>query len=114
MGYSDNDLKNNYSKFDLKELISNAVQSHLISDVSLGSYLSSGLDTSTITTFTKHLKQETSAITCGHNADDNPRFGVNESEMAKTTAKHLEVPHHIYKLKTSNISDTLFQNIPSR
>ena len=31
--------------------------------------------------------------------------------MAKTTAKHLEVPHHIYKLKTSNISDTLFQTI---
>ncbi len=110
--YSDNDLKNNYSKFDLKELISNAVHRHLVSDVSLGSYLSSGLDTSTITTFAKHFKQDTSAITCGYeNTDDNPRFGVNESEMAKTTAKHLEVPHHIYKLKTSNISDTLFQTI---
>ena len=51
----DNSIKNNKSYLDeLKSLFEQAIYNNLISDVEIGSYLSGGIDSGTITAITKN------------------------------------------------------------
>ena len=110
--YSDKNLENRYSKDELVDRLRTAVSRQLISDVPIGTYLSSGIDTSTITSFANETEQKFAAITCGYENDQsNPEFGLDEKELSKITSKALNIEHFIYLLNKPSLSDTLYKTI---
>jgi len=110
--YSDKNLENKYSKDELVDRLRTAVSRQLISDVPIGTYLSSGIDTSTITSFANETEQKFAAITCGYENDQsNPEFGLDEKELSKITSKALNIEHFIYLLNKPSLSDTLYKTI---
>lgn len=110
--YSDNDLSMKYSKNNLIEHLTKAVSSQLISDVPIGTYLSSGIDTSTITSLANQSEQRFAAITCGYeNSQISPEYGLDEKELAKVTSKNLSIDHFTYLLKKPSLADTLYKTI---
>ncbi|GIR20637.1 hypothetical protein CM15mP35_08980 [bacterium] len=110
--YSDQNLENQYSEDDLIDRLRTAVNRQLISDVPIGTYLSSGIDTSTITSLANQTDQKFAAITCGYeNNQSNPEFGLDEKELAQTTSQELGIEHFIYLLKKPSLSDTLYKTI---
>ena len=110
--YDDQNLENQYSEDDLIDRLRTAVNRQLISDVPIGTYLSSGIDTSTITSLANQTDQKFAAITCGYeNNQSNPEFGSDEKELAQTTSQELGIEHFIYLLKKPSLSDTLYKTI---
>ena len=110
--YSDQNLENQYSKDDLIDRLRTAVNRQLVSDVPIGTYLSSGIDTSTITSLANETNQKFSSITCGYeNNQSNPEFGLDEKALAKITSQKLGIEHFTYLLKRPSLSDTLYKTI---
>ena len=110
--YSDQDLSNKYIKDDLIGKLTTAVDRQLISDVPIGTYLSSGVDTSTITSLANKTDQKFAAITCGYeNNQSNPKYGSDEKQLATITSKELQIDHFVYTLKKPSLADTLYKTI---
>ena len=82
-------LENQYSKDDLIDRLRTAVNRQLVSDVPIGTYLSSGIDTSTITSLANETNQKFSSITCGYeNNQLNPEFGLDENKNICLADEH--------------------------
>jgi asparagine synthase (glutamine-hydrolysing) len=95
----DNNFKNNKNK--LKELIFNSVENKIESDVDIGSFLSSGIDSSTITAvMSKVSNKKIQTFSLGY--DDNY---FDESKQAKQIAKHLGTYHHNINFNLDHASD---------
>ena len=110
--YDDNGLSNEYSRSALLDRLTQAVQRQLISDVPIGTYLSSGIDTSTVTSLANTANQKFSAITCGYDNDSiEPEYGIDEKKLARITSKSLGVEHFIYILNKPSLADTLYKTI---
>ena len=110
--YDDNGLSNEYSRSTLLDKLTQAVQRQLISDVPIGTYLSSGVDTSTVTSLANTANQKFSAITCGYDNDSiEPEYGIDEKKLASITSKSLGVEHFIYILNKPSLADTLYKTI---
>ncbi len=85
-----------------RELLEEAVSSHLMSDVPLGVFLSGGLDSSTIAALTKRMVDgPVETFSVGY---DTP-----ESELgyAQTVAEHLGTAHHEVKIGSQEFFDAL-------
>jgi len=110
--YSDQDLCNKYTKDDLIGKLTTAVERQFISEVPIGTYLSSGVDTSTITSLANKTVQKFAAITCGYeNNQLNPKYGSDEKQLAMITSKELQIDHFVYTLKKPSLADTLYKTI---
>ena len=97
--YDDKNLTNVYNKEELYNFVDKAISLQLMSDVKVGTYLSSGLDTSIITTLSSKKNKEVTAITCGFDMEDsNPLFGVDERSLARRTAENLNIKHNVYNI----------------
>lgn len=72
----------------LREAVESSVKYHLLADVPVGTFLSSGIDSAIITAVSSRLSPGIKAFTVGFESDDN-----NEIENANQIAKHLNVEH---------------------
>lgn len=79
------------AKVSLQNLLEDAVRSRMISDVSLGTFLSGGIDSSLVTA----LAASTSGEKVKAFSIKFQEEGFDESEFAKDIAKHLNIDHTI-------------------
>lgn len=84
-----NDLKINLSeaKEEFTHLLKNAVQKQLIADVEVGSFLSGGLDSSTIVAMVNEFKENQTTISFGYSGEDS------ELKFAEEIAKKYQTNH---------------------
>lgn len=98
------------AKIQLNDLLIDAVEKQLISDVPIGTFLSGGIDSSIVTAIaakiSSHKKIKTFSI-----AIDDGKF--NESANAKAVAKHLQTDHHEFKVRETEVLDLLDKFIPA-
>ncbi len=90
-----------------KELLNEAVQSHLISDVPLGVFLSGGLDSSSIVALMrKHISGPIKTFTIGYRDKT-----FSELDYAAIVAKHCDTDHQVLMLddiKPEYVEKTLY------
>ena len=80
----------------IEDAINNSVRKHMISDVSIGAFLSGGIDSSLITALMKKNTSDVKTFNIGF--EDK---SLDESKFASAVAKHLKTDHHevIFKNK---------------
>jgi asparagine synthase (glutamine-hydrolysing) len=94
-----NDRVIHNSSTPFKQLIEQAVQKQLVSDVPLGVFLSGGIDSSIIARCAKlHGKVSTFSIGFG-----DPRY--DETAFAREVAKHLGTDHHEFRVTPDAAAD---------
>jgi asparagine synthase (glutamine-hydrolysing) len=76
-------------------VLSRAVESHLIADVPVGTFLSGGVDSSLVTAMASR-QRPIDAFTIGSDSE------WDETEFAKTVAGHLHVPHHVRRVTAAD------------
>jgi asparagine synthase (glutamine-hydrolysing) len=86
----DNGHDERYYVESYRELLEGAVQSHLMSDVPLGVFLSGGLDSSAVAALMTKIRQEPiETFSVGYSED-----AYSELSFAKTVAQHIGSIHH--------------------
>ena len=85
-----------------KHLLDNAVQKQLVADVPVGSFLSGGLDSSTIVAVASKYKKNLKTLVYGYESGD-----LNEMPYAQAIADKYKTDHHILFDKKQKISETL-------
>ncbi len=95
------DVKTSYDvkKKKLRETVEESVSAHMLSDVPLGSFLSSGIDSAVITAVASKLQPGIKAFTVGFNVK-----GYTELADAKEISSHLDIDHILLEC---NIDDFL-------
>lgn len=78
------------AKTELKKLIQNSVSQRLISDVPFGTFLSGGIDSSTVTAVAQSVSSK--PINTFSIAFEEAKY--NEAKYASQVAKHLKTNHH--------------------
>ena len=78
------------AKEEFTSLLKNAVQKQLVADVEVGSFLSGGLDSSTIVAMVNELKDKQTTISFGYSGDDSELKFADEIAM-KYKTNHIEI-----------------------
>lgn len=96
---------------ELKRLFSRAVSSQLVSDVPIGCYLSSGLDSSSIASIARQSISVFNTFTVGFNSDLVEGFESNldERHRARQIADWLGTNHHEYTLVAEDLESCISQ-----
>ncbi|REC80212.1 asparagine synthase (glutamine-hydrolyzing) [Chryseobacterium elymi] len=85
-----------------KYLLDNAVKKQMVADVPIGSFLSGGLDSSTIVAIASKYKENIKTLVYGYDGG-----GLNEMPYAQAIADKYKTDHHILLDKKQKISETL-------
>lgn len=98
---------NEFRITDLKNTLENSVNSQMISDVPIGSFLSGGIDSSIVTAImNKYSEKKLKTFTIGL---EDAQY--NEAKYAKKIAKYFNTDHHEYiineKILLDNISNII-------
>lgn len=80
---------------ELEKRLSDAVRSHLLSDVPVGAFLSGGLDSSLVAALMTRALPRVSTFTIGF---EGAKRGLDESKWARRVAQHLGTDHHEERL----------------
>ena len=91
------------AQIKIEELLYSSVESRMVSDVPLGTFLSGGVDSSVVSLIASRLKKELNTFSIGF--PDEPLF--DESIYAEKVAKHIGSKHHTFQLT----NDKLYQNL---
>jgi asparagine synthase (glutamine-hydrolysing) len=87
----------------LDSLVNSAVQSRLISDVPIGTFLSGGIDSSLVSAIAaKHINGKLQTFTIGF---DHVKH--NEAEFAEKVSKHIGSDHNLYYVTDDQARDLL-------
>lgn len=87
----------------LRELVTESVNKRLMSDVSLGAFLSGGIDSTIITGLMSHLRDEpVKTFTIGFESD---RF--DESDAARTVAQYHDTDHTEYTISVDDVREVI-------
>ncbi len=105
--YSETAAPKNYetAKKELYQLLDEAVERRLISDVPLGSFLSGGIDSSVVSALAAKHTPNLSTFSIGY--ADEPLF--DETHYAELVAKKIGTNHHIFKLKNDDLYSVLYR-----
>lgn len=87
----------------LHNLLDDAVQKRLISDVPIGTFLSGGVDSSVISLLAKRHKSDLNTFSIGYK--DEPFF--DESKYALAVAKKIGSHHHSFSLSNNDLYENL-------
>ena len=87
----------------LHNLLDDAVQKRLISDVPIGTFLSGGVDSSIISLLAKQHKSDLNTFSIGYK--DEPFF--DESKYALAVAKKIGSQHHAFSLSNNDLYENL-------
>lgn len=91
------------AKKKVKELLYESVNSRLVADVPLGTFLSGGVDSSIVSAIAKEYKSDLNTFSIGF--PDEPIF--DESKYAKKVANHIGSKHHCFNVTNKE----LYQNL---
>lgn len=91
-----------YDTQKLDHLLNSAVTKQLVSDRSIGVFLSSGIDSATIAYYASREIKDLNTYSIGF---DNPNF--DETHIAKKIAKHLGTKHHSYIFTAEDFKNNL-------
>lgn len=103
--YPKEETSDNYNKAKdkIENLLYSSVESRMIADVPLGTFLSGGVDSSIISLIASRIKPDINTFSIGF--PDEPLF--DESKYAEQVAKHINSKHHTFNV-TNKI---LYQNL---
>lgn len=91
------------AKKQLHNLLDDAVQKRLITDVPIGTFLSGGIDSSVISTLAKRHKSDLNTFSIGYK--DEPFF--DETNYANSVAKKIGSKHHAFLLSNNDLYENL-------
>lgn len=94
---------------ELERLFHQAVSRQLVSDVDLGSYLSGGIDSGSITALAARHRPGFNTFTCGFDlaSASGIELGFDERTAAREMARHLGTNHHEIVLKSGDMEAAL-------
>ncbi|MDN3658345.1 asparagine synthase (glutamine-hydrolyzing) [Ferruginibacter paludis] len=98
------------AKRQLNNLLTDAVQKQLISDVPIGTFLSGGIDSSLVTAIAAKISGAGKIKTFSIAIDEGK---YNESKYAAQVAAHLNTDHHEFKVKEKEVIDLVDKLIPA-
>jgi asparagine synthase (glutamine-hydrolysing) len=87
---------------DVRSLLEDAVKSHLIADVPVGVFLSSGVDSTALAALAAGVQNDIHTFTVAF-----PDIEFSEAEIARATAKRLGTQHSELSLSGSEMADRL-------
>ena len=91
-----------------RELLEGAVQSHLMSDVPLGTFLSGGLDSSAVAAMaTKIRGEQIKTFAVGYGGSDTREHVFDELGYAREVAKHIVSDHYEVRLGRNEFFSSL-------
>lgn len=86
-----------------RAVVERAIRSRLLSDVPVGAFLSSGLDSSLVSTVARRSLPELSTFTIGFEDLDDPYGGnADESSAAEALARALGTKHHTVRITAAD------------
>ena len=93
-------LKYDEKKKALREAVEKSVEAHLLSDVPVGAFLSSGVDSAIVTAIASKIQPGIKAFTIGFDVK-----GYSELEDAEQISKHLHINHIKLKCNIKDFTD---------
>ncbi len=103
-------LKNEtVAKKILTDLLFDSVEKQLVSDVSIGTFLSGGIDSSLVTAIASKVSSQ--KINTFSIAIDDGKF--NESKYAKQVSDHLQTEHHEFRVKEKEVLNLIDNLLPA-
>ena len=97
------------AKKQLTDLLFDAIEKQMISDVPIGTFLSGGVDSSLVTAIASKIAGNNQLNTFSIGIDDGK---FNESKYALQVASHLRTTHHEFKVKENEVLELVDQLIP--
>jgi asparagine synthase (glutamine-hydrolysing) len=98
------------AKKQLNNLLFDAVEKQLISDVPIGTFLSGGIDSSLVTAIAATVSGSAAIKTFSIAIDDGK---YNESKFARQVAAHLHTEHHEFTLKEKEVLELVDTLLPA-
>ena len=98
------------AKKQLNDLLLDAVEKQLISDVPIGTFLSGGIDSSLVTAIAAKVSGSDKIKTFSIAIDDGK---YNESKFAWQVAEHLHTDHHEFAVKEKEVMELVDKLIPA-
>jgi asparagine synthase (glutamine-hydrolysing) len=102
--YKSYSFQGNNNFGDLANTIQHVVQSQLVSDVPVGTFLSGGVDSGLITAYASMTKKDLTSYTI---SVDDPN--LDEAEQSKIIAQQYQVHHQIHKILPHELQEVLNQ-----
>lgn len=98
------------AKFQLENLLTDAVQKQLVSDVPVGTFLSGGIDSSLVTAIAANISGADKIKTFSIAIDEGK---YNEAGYAEQVAAHLQTDHHEFKVKENEVIELIDKLLPA-